>query len=177
MMGSLGVSMKIGVPKEIKVAESRVGLTPEAAQALIHSGHSVLVQSGAGAMIGCLDEDYLALGAEIANSAEMVFAEAEMIVKVKEPQSGEVTLLKPEHLLFTYLHLAASQELTQGLMSSGCTAIAYETVRDGEGRLPLLAPMSQVAGRMAAQVAAEHLMLHKGGEGRLLGGVPGVALD
>ena len=167
--------MKIGVPKEVKVAESRVGLTPEAAQTLIHSGHSVLVQSGAGAMIGYPDENYLAVGADIASSAEAVFSAAEVIIKVKEPQPGEVSLLRPEYLLFTYLHLAASRELTQGLMSSGCTAIAYETVRDAEGRLPLLAPMSQVAGRMAAQVAAEHLMLHKGGEGKLLGGVPGVA--
>jgi alanine dehydrogenase len=167
--------MLIGVPKEIKVAESRVGLTPDAVAVLVNSGHKVFVETHAGAAIGYKDADYRARGAEVLNSAAEVFNNSDMIIKVKEPQVEEIALLKPHHLLFTYLHLAASWKLTEGLMASGCTAIAYETVRDQEGRLPLLAPMSQVAGRMAAQVAAEHLMLHRGGSGKLLGGVPGVA--
>lgn len=167
--------MHIGIPKEIKVAESRVGLTPSACATLVGGGHTVWVQRDAGASIGYADGDYQSAGATVVDTAAEVFANARLIVKVKEPQPVEIALLTKEHLLFTYLHLAASWELTAGLMQSGCTAIAYETVRDQDQRLPLLTPMSQVAGRMAAQVAAECLMLHRGGSGKLMGGVPGVA--
>ena len=172
--GADKLSIKIGVPKEIKVAESRVGLTPAAIATLVERGHQVIIETNAGAAIGYTDAMYQAAGASLAKTATEVFEFAQLIVKVKEPQSSEIELLTSKHLLFTYLHLAASWELTEGLLQSGCTAIAYETVRDLQGRLPLLTPMSQVAGRMATQVAAESLMLPRGGAGKLMGGVPGV---
>ncbi len=166
--------MLIGVPKEIKTHEYRVGLVPSSVRELVHHGHAVLVETGAGAGIGCDDEAYRRAGAEIAASAEEVFARAEMIVKVKEPQPREVEMLREGQVLFTYLHLAADRALTEGLMKSGCIAIAYETVTDRLGRLPLLAPMSEVAGRMSVQVGAHYLEKMNGGAGILLGGVPGV---
>ena len=167
--------MKIAVPSEIKVAEKRVGLTPAAVKTLVDQGHELFVQAGAGTAIGYEDQEYISAGATIVASAEQAFELGQLIVKVKEPQPSEVAMLNPSHTLFTYLHLAADRQLTDTLTASGCRAIAYETVRDQEGRLPLLAPMSQVAGRMASQVAAESLMLHRGGCGKLMGGVPGVA--
>ena len=166
--------MKIGCPSEIKPQEFRVGLTPNAAQEAISHGHEVIVQSGAGAGAGFEDEAYSAVGAGIVDSAEQVFAEAEMIVKVKEPQAGERKMLREGQLLFTYLHLAPDPEQTRDLLASGCTAIAYETVTDGRGGLPLLAPMSEVAGKLAPQVGAWTLQKANGGRGVLMGGVPGV---
>jgi alanine dehydrogenase len=166
--------MLIGVPKEIKVHEYRVGLTPDAVRELSHHGHQVLVQAGAGAGIGASDADYQAAGATIAADAASVFAQADMIVKVKEPQAIECHMLREGQLLFTYLHLAPDPEQARLLMASGCTAIAYETVTDAHGGLPLLAPMSEVAGRMAVQVGAVALQKASGGRGVLLGGVPGV---
>lgn len=165
---------RIGVPKEIKNHEYRVGLTPASVRELAADGHSLLVQSGAGAEIGFSDEAYRAAGARIAGSAEELFAEADLIVKVKEPQPAECRRLRPDQVLFTYLHLAPDPEQTRLLMDSGCTAIAYETVTDQAGRLPLLAPMSEIAGRMAIQVGAVALQKSNGGSGILLGGVPGV---
>lgn len=167
--------MKIGVPSEIKVAERRVGLTPDAVTTLVADGHCVYIQSNAGAAIGYSDEDFQNAGAEVLSRAVDVFDQADLIIKVKEPQPSEIAMLKPHHTLFTYLHLAADKAMTEALVSTGCRAIAYETVRDQQGQLPLLAPMSQVAGRMATQVAAETLMLHRGGMGKLMGGVPGTA--
>ncbi|CDL00457.1 Alanine dehydrogenase [Magnetospirillum gryphiswaldense MSR-1 v2] len=167
--------MLVGVPKEIKTHEYRVGLVPAAVRELVAHGHRVLVQTGAGAGIGCGDEVYIQAGAEIADDAAQVFAAAHMIVKVKEPQPAEYSLLRPGQVLFTYLHLAPDPGQTRALLESGCTAIAYETVTDGQGGLPLLAPMSEVAGRMAAQVGAHCLEKEQGGAGILLGGVPGVA--
>ncbi|ROR32848.1 alanine dehydrogenase [Inmirania thermothiophila] len=167
--------MKIGVPTEIKVHEYRVGLVPSSVRELAERGHQVLVQSGAGAGIGIGDDDYRAAGARILPDAEAVFAEAEMIVKVKEPQPQEWRMLRPEQVLFTYLHLAPDPAQAEGLMASGCTAIAYETVTDPHGHLPLLAPMSEVAGRMSIQAGARCLEREMGGRGMLLGGVPGVA--
>ncbi|SMH33402.1 alanine dehydrogenase [Azospirillum agricola] len=166
--------MRLGVPKEIKDHEYRVGLTPGSVRELAADGHELLVQTGAGAEIGFSDEDYRAAGATIAGSAEDVFSTAEMIVKVKEPQPTECRRLRPGQLLFTYLHLAPDPEQARLLMESGCTAIAYETVTDRQGRLPLLAPMSEIAGRMAIQVGATALHKSAGGSGVLLGGVPGV---
>jgi alanine dehydrogenase len=166
--------MRIGVPKEIKTLEFRVGATPGVVQRLRHEGHEVFVEAGASAGIGIPDQAYVDVGATILPNADAVFDAAQMIVKVKEPQAVEVARLKPHHVLFTYLHLAPDPEQTRGLMASGCTAIAYETVTDRHGRLPLLAPMSQVAGRMAVDVAAHCLMKPAGGRGMLLGGVPGV---
>src|SRR5215469_2126652 len=166
--------MKIGVPKEIKTLEFRVGLVPPVVHQLTVYGHKVFVESGAGAGIGQSDEDYRKAGAEILPNADEVFKAADMIVKVKEPQAVEIARLKPHHILFTYLHLAADPDQAQGLMASGCTAIAYETVTDRWGRLPLLAPMSQVAGRMAVDAGAYHLLRPHGGRGVLLGGAPGV---
>ena len=166
--------MKIGVPKEIKNHEYRVGLTPASVREFVAHGHSVLVQSGAGAAIGLDDAQYRAAGATLADSAQEVFAAADMIVKVKEPQPEEVARLEPRHLLFTYLHLAPDPALTQGLIDSGATCIAYETVEDEAGRLPLLAPMSEVAGKIATQAGAFILEKPLGGRGILLGGVPGV---
>ena len=167
--------MRVGVPKEVKVHEYRVGLVPGSVRELVLNGHEVLVETGAGAAIGFPDEAYLAAGARIAPDAATVFAEAELIVKVKEPQPFEWARLKPGQVLFTYLHLAPDPAQAKGLMESGCTAIAYETVTDAQGGLPLLAPMSEVAGRMAVQVGARCLEKEAGGSGILLSGVPGVA--
>ena len=167
--------MIIGCPKEIKVHEYRVGLTPSSASELIRNGHEVIIETKAGSGIGINDEDYEAVGCSIIGSAAEVFEKAEMIVKVKEPQLNECAMLKPHHLLFTYLHLAADKPQTEALMASGCTAIAYETVTADDGSLPLLAPMSEVAGRMSIQAGAHALEKASGGRGILLGGVPGVA--
>lgn len=168
--------MRIGVPTEIKKQESRVGLTPESAGDLVRAGHAVQIQAGAGIASGFADEAYEAIGATILPDADTVFAKSELIVKVKEPQPEETARLTSAHTLFTYLHLAPDPVQAKGLMDSGCLAIAYETVTDDEGGLPLLRPMSQVAGRMSMQVAAGALMRTKGrGRGILLGGVPGVA--
>jgi alanine dehydrogenase len=165
----------IGVPTEIKADEYRVALTPSGVRELTDHDHEVLVQAGAGEGSAIDDAAYAAQGARNAPDADTVFAEAELIVKVKEPQAGEVALLRPHHTLFTYLHLAADAELTHGLMASGATCIAYETVEDARGRLPLLAPMSEVAGKIATQAGAFMLEKPLGGRGLLLGGVPGVA--
>jgi len=167
--------MRIGTVTEIKNLERRVGLTPSVAATLVAHGHEVFVQSGAGAGVGLADSDYAAAGAQILADAPAVFEAAELIVKVKEPQASEIALLKPHHVLFTYLHLAPDPEQTKGLMASGATCIAYETILDEKGGLPLLTPMSQVAGRMAAQVGAAYLLAPAGGRGLLMGGVPGVA--
>ena len=167
--------MRIGVPKEIKSQESRVGLTPGVVHALVDNGHEVFVQSGAGAGVDLSDQTYASAGARIAADAQAVFDSAELIVKVKEPQPEEIARLKPHHILFTYLHLAPDPAQTKALMASGATCIAYETITDKAGRLPLLAPMSQVAGRMSVQVGAAALLQPAGGRGMLLGGVPGVA--
>jgi alanine dehydrogenase len=167
--------MKVGVPSEIKTDEYRVALTPSGVRELTDHGHSVWVQAGAGEGSAIPDEHYVAQGATIVPDAEAVFAEAELIVKVKEPQPVEVALLGPQHTLFTYLHLAPDPELTRGLLESGATCIAYETVTDARGRLPLLAPMSEVAGKIATQAGAFMLEKPLGGRGLLLGGVPGVA--
>jgi alanine dehydrogenase len=164
----------IGVPTEIKVDEYRVALTPAGVRELIDRGHAVVVQAGAGEGSAIADEAYVAQGARIAPDAAAVFGEADLIVKVKEPQPGEVAMLEPRHTLFTYLHLAPAPELTHGLVASGATCIAYETVTDQAGRLPLLAPMSEVAGKIAAQAGAFMLEKPLGGRGILLGGVPGV---
>ncbi len=166
--------MLIGVPKEIKVHEYRVGLTPDAVRELTRRRHKVMVQKDAGAAIGFDNRQYVQAGAKIAGTAREIFAKAEMIVKVKEPQPAEYRMLRKGQVLFTYLHLAPDWPQTVGLMKSGATAIAYETVTDNAGRLPLLAPMSEVAGRMAAHVGAHCLEKAQGGRGVLLGGVPGV---
>lgn len=167
--------MLIGVPKEIKNHEYRVGLTPESVQEVVHRGHQVVVETGAGAGINASDADYLAAGAEIARSAREVFERAEMIVKVKEPQACERAMLSDGQLLFTYLHLAPDPDQTRDLVARGTTCIAYETVTGVQGGLPLLAPMSEVAGRLAVQAGAHCLEKPQGGLGMLLGGVPGVA--
>ena len=166
--------MLVGVPKEVKSHEYRVGLVPGSVRELVHHGHQVTVERGAGAGIGFDDASYQAAGATIAANAAEVFAAAELIVKVKEPQPQEIALLRAGQVLFTYLHLAADKVQTEGLMKSGATCIAYETVTDARGGLPLLAPMSEVAGRMAIQVGAHCLEKEQGGLGILLGGVPGV---
>ncbi|KCZ47439.1 alanine dehydrogenase [Hyphomonas pacifica] len=166
--------MKIGVPKEIKNHEYRVGLTPESAREFIARGHNVLVETQAGVGIGASDEDYVAIGAKIAPTAEDVFANSTMIIKVKEPLADERKRLTPDHILYTYLHLAPDPEQTKDLLASGATCIAYETVTDRHGGLPLLKPMSQVAGRLAIQCGASALEKNEGGRGVLLGGVPGV---
>ncbi len=166
--------MKVGVPKEIKTHEYRVGLTPAAVRELTVHGHEVVVQQDAATGIGFTDDAYRAAGASIVATAAEVFAAADMIVKVKEPQPSEIAALRPGQVLFTYLHLAADKEQTIGLMKSGATCIAYETVTDARGALPLLAPMSEVAGRMSIQVGAHCLEKEQGGAGVLLGGVPGV---
>jgi alanine dehydrogenase len=167
--------MKVGVPTEIKTDEYRVSLTPAGARELVEHGHEVIVQSGAGEGSTIPDPEYTAQGARIAPDAASVFEEAELILGVKEPQSDEVAMLRPDHLLFTYLHLAPNPELTRGLAESGATCVAYETVVDERGRLPLLAPMSEVAGKIATQAGAFFLERPLGGRGVLLGGVPGVA--
>jgi alanine dehydrogenase len=169
------MKMKIGVPKEIKNHEYRVGLTPPSVRELIQNGHKVYVENNAGLGIGFSNEDYLRAGAEICGTAQDVFATADMIVKVKEPQPIECQMLREGQLLFTFLHLAPDPDQAKGLINSGCVAIAYETVTDSFGGLPLLAPMSEVAGSMAPQAGAAHLEKEKGGAGILLGGVPGVA--
>lgn len=166
--------MLIGVPKEIKIREYRVGLVPSSVRELVANGHKVIVQHGAGSGIGVTDADYEKAGANIVHSAEEIFAKAEMVVKVKEPQPGEIKMLREGQILFTYLHLAPDPKQTAGLKNSGCIAIAYETVTDKFGRLPLLSPMSEVAGRLAIQVGAYCLEKKQGGLGVLLGGVPGV---
>jgi alanine dehydrogenase len=167
--------MLIGVPKEIKNHEYRVGMTPASVREVVHSGHSVLVETLAGSGIGSSDDDYITAGAEIVLTAEEVFARAEMIVKVKEPQAAERAMLRPEQVLFTYLHLAPDALQTADLVASGATCIAYETITSAQGGLPLLAPMSEVAGRMSIQAGAHVLEKAQGGRGMLLGGVPGVA--
>jgi alanine dehydrogenase len=167
--------VKIGVPKEIKTHEYRVGLTPAGVRELIQHGHQVVVEHHAGAGIGYGDDAYRGAGAVVLATAAEVFAGAELIVKVKEPQPPEIALLRRGQMLFTYLHLAADRVQTQGLMKSGATCVAYETVTDRAGSLPLLAPMSEVAGRMAVQVGAHCLEREQGGAGILLGGVPGVS--
>jgi len=166
--------MLVGVPSEIKDNEARVGLIPASVHELVHHGHRVLVQAGAGLGAGLPDEDYLAAGAELVEGAERIFAEAEMIVKVKEPLERERKRLRPGQILFTYLHLAPDPEQTRDLMQSGAICIAYETVTSSSGALPLLTPMSEVAGRLAPQVGAHALEKSQGGRGILLGGVPGV---
>ncbi|KAF0181870.1 MAG: alanine dehydrogenase [Hyphomonadaceae bacterium] len=166
--------MRVGCPKEIKIREYRVGLTPESAAELVRAGHEVLIEKGAGLGIGAEDARYEKIGAKILPDADAVFDAAEMIVKVKEPQAVEIARLKPRHTLFTYLHLAPDPAQAEGLMKSGATCIAYETVTDAAGRLPLLKPMSEVAGRMSIQVGANFLEKTHGGRGVLMGGVPGV---
>jgi alanine dehydrogenase len=166
--------MRIGIPREIKTHEYRVGLAPHGVRELVVHGHEVVVQSGAAAGIGFSDDDFRTAGATVVPSAEEVFAGAEMIVKVKEPQPQEIARLRAGQILFTYLHLAADRAQTLGLMASGATCIAYETVTDASGGLPLLSPMSEVAGRMSVQVGAHCLEREQGGAGILLGGVPGV---
>lgn len=166
--------MLIGVPKEIKNHEYRVGMTPSSVREMIHHGHEVLVETSAGMGIGCSDADYETAGAKIVGTAAEIFDRAEMIIKVKEPQKVEYEQLSEDQLLFTYLHLAPDPAQTEGLVKSGATCIAYETITDNKGGLPLLAPMSEVAGRMSVQVGAIGLQKANGGSGVLLGGVPGV---
>src|SRR6478736_3105344 len=166
--------MRVGVPKEIKVQEYRVGLTPGAVREYVAAGHEVTIETGAGDGIGASDEVYRRAGAIIAESARDILAKSEMIVKVKEPQKSEWAQLRESQILFTYLHLAPDPEQADGLLASGCAAIAYETVTDDHGGLPLLAPMSEVAGRIAVFSAGETLLKHNGGMGLLLSGVPGV---
>ena len=166
--------MRIGLPTEIKPQEQRVALTESAVEELVRLGHEVLVQSGAGGGIRADDDDYAAVGATIVDDAATVFDRAELVVKVKEPQASERAMLRSGQTLFTYLHLAPDEPQTQGLLESGATCIAYETVTDRNGRLPLLAPMSQVAGRLSVQAGAHALEAPQGGAGLLLGGVPGV---
>lgn len=165
--------MLVGVPKEIKLLEARVGLIPNSVSELVDRGHRVIVETGAGVGIGASDEAYQAVGAEIAPGAEKIFELADLIVKVKEPQKSEWDLLRPNQILFAYLHLAADVEQARGLMMSGCTAIAYETVTDDQNGLPLLAPMSEVAGRLAVIEGAASLKINSGGRGLLISGVPG----
>ena len=167
--------MRVGVPKEIKNHEYRVGLTPASVAELIAAGHEVFVETKAGTGIDFADSAYEKVGAKILPTAAEVFARVDMIVKVKEPQPQEIAMLEPRHLLFTYLHLAADKPQAEGLMKSGATCIAYETVTSRSGALPLLKPMSEVAGRMSIQVGAHYLEKEQGGRGVLLGGVPGVA--
>jgi NAD/NADP transhydrogenase alpha subunit len=166
--------MKVGVPKEIKTLEFRVGMTPAGVRELVHDGHEVVVETNAGIGIGMTDVDYEAAGAKVVETAEEVFAAVEMIVKVKEPQLNECAMLREDQVLFTYLHLAADPKQTEALVKSGTTAIAYETVTAKDGSLPLLTPMSEVAGRLSIQAGAFALQKANGGRGVLLGGVPGV---
>ena len=166
--------MKIAVPKEIKNNENRVGLVPAGVRQLVQDGNEVFVQKTAGEGIGISDEEFVEAGAKLCDTIEDTYAAGEMIIKVKEPQPEEVKLLNSGHILYTYLHLAAMKDLTEGLMESGATCIAYETIQFPDGSLPLLVPMSEVAGRMATQVGAACLQKDKGGKGVLLGGVPGV---
>lgn len=172
---TLEVQLIVGVPREIKTEEYRVAMTPVGARELVGHGHRVLIESGAGTGSSITDDDFVAVGAEVVPTATEVFAAADMIVKVKEPQPSEIAMLEPRHVLFTYLHLAAYPAEARGLLDSGATAIAYETVQLPNGALPLLAPMSEIAGRMAVQAGAHFLERPRGGRGVLLGGVPGVA--
>ena len=167
--------MKVGVPSEIKVDEYRVAITPSGVRELTAHGHSVMIEKGAGEGSAISDAEYVEQGAKMLKDADAVFAEAEMVLKVKEPQAEEVARLRPGQVLFTYLHLAPDPELTAGLVASGATCVAYETVEDSDGRLPLLAPMSEIAGKIATQAGAFMLEKPLGGRGLLLGGVPGVA--
>ena len=166
--------MIIGVPKEIKLQEHRIGLTPDSVKILTDKGHEVLVQNNGGFEAGFTNEDYKNSGAKIIDKAEDIFKEAELIVKVKEPQMNEVAMIRENQIIYTYLHLAAAKELTEGLVKSKAVCIAYETVTDDNGRLPLLAPMSAVAGRMSIQAGAHSLEKNQKGRGLLLGGAPGV---
>jgi alanine dehydrogenase len=166
--------MIIGVPKEIKLQEHRIGLTPESVKVLTEKGHEVLVQNNGGFEAGFTNEDYKKVGAKILDAAEDIFKQAEIIVKVKEPQMNEVKMIRENQIIYTYLHLAAAKELTEGLVKSKAVCIAYETVKDDNGRLPLLAPMSAVAGRMSVQAGAHSLEKNQKGRGLLLGGAPGV---
>ena len=166
--------MKIGVPKEIKPQENRIGLTPESVKTLVSEGHEVIVENNGGFEAGFENEQYTNVGAKIANSASDIFNDAEIIVKVKEPQKVEVDMIRENQIIYTYLHLAAAKELTEGLIKSKSINIAYETVTDDNGRLPLLAPMSAVAGRMSVQAGAHCLEKNQKGRGLLLGGAPGV---
>ncbi len=166
--------MKVGVPKEIKDNEYRVALTPAGAQALVIRGHQVLIETDAGTGSAFINEEYLDAGAQIIDTAAEVFAQADMILKVKEPQAVEYKMLRKDQLLFTYLHLAADRVLTQGIMDSGCIAIAYETIQAPNGSLPLLTPMSEIAGRMSVQVGAQYLEKRNGGRGVMFGGISGV---
>ena len=167
--------MHIGVPKEIKNHEYRAGVVPSTVKELVHHGHSVFIETGLGAGVGISDDEYRNAGATIVQTAKKVFDTADMIIKVKEPQASEYGLLRKGQILFTYLHLAPDPEQTKALLKSGCTGIAYETVQTADGKLPLLSPMSEVAGRLAIQVGAHYLEKTQGGRGILLGGVPGVA--
>jgi len=167
--------MKIGVPKEIKPQENRIGLTPQSVKTLISEGHEVIVENNGGFEAGFENEQYTSVGAKIANSAADIFNDAEIIVKVKEPQKVEVDMIRENQIVYTYLHLAAAKELTEGLIKSKSINIAYETVTDDNGRLPLLAPMSAVAGRMSVQAGAHCLEKNQKGRGLLLGGAPGVS--
>jgi alanine dehydrogenase len=166
--------MKIGVPKEIKPQEHRIGLTPESVKTLISEGHEVLVENNGGFEAGFENDQYTSVGAKIVDKAEDIFNDADIIVKVKEPQAGEVKMIRENQIVYTYLHLAAAKELTEGLVKSKGVCIAYETVTDDNGRLPLLAPMSAVAGRMSVQAGAHCLEKNQNGRGLLLGGAPGV---
>jgi len=167
--------MRVGVPREIKTLEYRVGMVPAGVRELVHEGHEVFVETDAGAGIGVSDADYVAAGAKVISTAKEVFDRAELIVKVKEPQLNECGMLRPDQVLFTYLHLAADPAQAEALVKSGTTAIAYETVTADDGSLPLLTPMSEVAGRLSIQAGAYALQKANGGRGVLLGGVPGVA--
>jgi len=166
--------MKIGVPKEIKPQENRIGLTPDSVKILAANGHEVLIENNGGFEAGFENDQYVKAGAKIVKKAEDVFNDAEIIVKVKEPLSNEIKMIKENQIIFTYLHLAAAKELTEGLVKSKSVCIAYETVTDNNGRLPLLAPMSAVAGRMSIQAGAHSLEKHQKGRGLLLGGAPGI---
>ena len=167
--------MHVGIPTEIKNNEYRVAITPAGVAELIKHGHEVLIQAGAGEGSAIADNDFKAAGAQIVTTADQVWAESDLLLKVKEPIAAEYHRMRKGQTLFTYLHLAASRECTDALLASGTTSIAYETVQTADGRLPLLAPMSEVAGRLSAQVGAYHLMRSHGGRGVLMGGVPGVA--
>ncbi len=167
--------MLVGVPAEIKTEEYRVAITPIGVRELTGRGHRVLIESGAGVASSIYDEEFAAVGAELVDGPEQIFAQADMVLKVKEPQLGEIAMLRPGQVLFTFLHLAAYPQQAHGLVASGATAIAYETVQLLSGALPLLAPMSEIAGRMATQAGAHHLEKPQGGRGVLIGGVPGVA--
>src|SRR5260221_4779405 len=174
MLNAEAISMKVGVPCEIKDDEYRVALRPVGAELLARDGHSVLIERGAGRGSGFSDEEYERAGARVVEKPDVIFEEAELIVKVKEPQSSELDRLRPHHTVFGYFHFAASRELTERSLRAGYTAIAYETLADSSHRLPLLTPMSEVAGRMSIQEGAKHLEKPMRGRGILLGGVPGV---